>query len=214
MTRVLSLLSLACMVLFATGCNIFAAGAILVAGDPKIDQEFTLDPQRPTVVFVDDRGNHLPRRSLRQIIAEQAQKTLLAEKAVINVIDARAAFSAATADREGTPLSITGIGRAVQADVVIWVTIDGFTLSPNGQEYQPAVAMRVKVMDAVTEERIWPEEKEGFKLIAMMKQKPNYAPSSQSELAQGQIEAARWAGTAVAQVFYKHLVSESALSPK
>jgi hypothetical protein len=205
---------LAAFCVSASGCNIFAAGAIIVAGDPKIDQQFKLDPKRATVIFVDDRSSRLPKRSLRQVMAQEAQQILISERALTNAIDARAAFAAASADREGTPLSITGIGKAAQAEVVIWVAVDSFYLSPDGQVYQPAINMRVKVMDAVTDSRIWPEEKEGFKLTAMMRKKANYAPRSQSELAQGEIEAAKWAGTAVAQLFYRHLADQSALTPK
>ncbi len=210
----LALLTLACLLFFAQGCNIVAPVAILVAGDPKIEQQFALDPKRPTVIFVDDRGSRLPKRSLRAVIAEQAQQTLMSEKVLLNAIDTRAAYAATSGDRDGKPMSITAIARAAQAEVIIWVTIDSFTFSPDGQVYQPAIGMRVKVMDAVNDTRIWPAEKEGFKLTAMMKKKPNYAPSSQSDLAQAEIESAKWAGTAVAQLFYKHLVSESALTPK
>lgn len=213
-THFIAAITLLCLPLVLAGCNIVAAGAILIAGDPKVEQQFTLDPKRPTVVFVDDRANQLPKRSLRMVAADEAQQILLREKALVNAIDARAAFAAASADREGKPLSITGIGKAAQADVVIWVSVDAFTLSPDGEVFQPSIAMRVKVMDAAAEKRIWPAEKEGFKLIAQMAKKPNYAPRSPAEMSQAEIEAAKWAGTAIAQLFYEHKVDDSALTPK
>lgn len=199
---------------FAGGCNLVAGAYMIVAPDPSIKQEYTLDPKVPTVVFIDDRANRLPRRNLRQVIANEAQTVLLEEKVITNAIDARAAFGAASADRSGKPLSITEIARAAKADVIIYVTVDAFSVSPDGQTFQPEIAMRAKVLDARTDQRLWPEEKEGFPLLTKSETKQGFAPKNQAELNAASIEAARYAGRAVAQLFYKHRVTDSARNPQ
>jgi hypothetical protein len=197
-----------------TGCNIVGAAYYIIHGPEKVPKQFDLPPDRPTIVFVDDRANRLPRRSLRQTIADTAQKTLLDSRTLTNVIDSRAALAVAAQDRYGEPKPITEIGRAVQAELVIYVTIDEFTLSPDGQSFAPSVSMRVKVIDVIADKRMWPTDKEGFGMTTRTPAKPGYAPSSQAQLAQDEDGAARRAGTAIAQCFIKHQASDSAILPR
>lgn len=199
------------------GCNILGPALMIVTPDPSVQKQFTLDPQRPTVVFIDDRASRLPRRSLRNVMADEAQTLLISEAKHKNIIDAKAAFAAVAGEKAGEPMTITEIGAASKAEIVVYVTVDSFSLSPDGQTYQPSAALRVKVIDAVADTRIWPPEAEmpdGYKLNVTRPQSAAFNPGTRSELARAQTDAARYVGKAIAQTFYTHRVDQSAAAGK
>lgn len=210
---VLGVLCTASILAIIPGCNILGPALMIVAPDPSVEKQFSLDPQRPTVVFIDDRASRLPRRSLRNVIADEVQTLLLSEGKHKNIIDAKAAFAAVAGEKAGEPMTITEIGAASEAEIVVYVTIDSFSLSPDGQTYQPAAALRVKVIDAAADTRIWPPEAEmpdGYKLNVTRPQKAAFNPGTRSELARAQTDAAKYVGKAIAQTFYTHRVDQSA----
>lgn len=196
------------------GCNILGPLFVAFSPPPTIKAEYQLDPKRSTVIFIDDRSNRLPRRTYRQLIAEEAQRVLLDEKSVENLIDFKAAVAATNADRSGEPMPIVEIGRAAKADVIIYVTIDGFALSPDGQTYSPSAAFRAKVVDAVDEKRLWPEEAAGFPVTLNAVQKNDFTPRSNADVLKAESELAKRTGMAIAQLFAKHYAQESAAEGK
>ncbi|MCC6676579.1 MAG: hypothetical protein IT436_05490 [Phycisphaerales bacterium] len=198
----------------AAGCNIIGPAFVMFSPPPTIKAEYTLDPKRPTIVFIDDRSNRLPRRSLRQVIADEAQRVLLDKKCVETLIDSKAGVAAASADRSGEPLPIVEIGRAAKADIVIYVTIDSFTLSPDGATYSPTSAFRAKVLDARDEQRLWPDDAAGHAVALQPVQRPDFTPRNNSEMLKAEVELAKRTGMAVGQLFTKHLVERSAVEGK
>lgn len=194
-----------------SGCNI-AAGAfyILHGPDEKIAAKYKLPPERSTVVFVDDRNNRLPSRDLREMIASAAGDALTSGNAVRDLIDPRSALAAASKDRFGEPMTIAEIGRAVQADVVIYVTIDAFSLSADGQSVSPTSSMRVKVIDSATETRLWPEETAGYSLGVQAPPRQGSIQGSAAEMHQIRQEAAARAGLGIAQLFVGYTSREAA----
>jgi len=186
------------------GCNILGPAIYLIHGPEKVPKLYTLDPKRRTVVFIDDRRNQLPRRSLRQVMAEKAQNMLLDERCVEAMIDAKAALAVTARDKATEPMKITEIAKAVQADVIIYATIDQFVLSSDGQSFAPAMAMRVKVVDATNETRLWPEEKNGHNLVLNIPMKQGFVPQNNSDVMKAENESAEVAGLALAQLFFDH----------
>jgi hypothetical protein len=188
--------------LVMSGCNIAAAAFYIVHGpDEKVPAKFTLPPDKTTVVFVDDRNNRLPSRDLREMIATAAGQLLLEEGAVVDLVDARGAIAAAAKDRFGEPMTISEIGRSVGASTVVYVTIDGFALSSDGQSISPVTKMRVKVLDAQTETRLWPPEQEGYPLGVQSPPRQGTMQTSAAELYSARQEAAGRAGLGIAQLF-------------
>lgn len=200
--------------LACAGCNIIGPAYVLLHGPEKQPQQFKLDPARPVVVFVDDRSNVLPRRSLRQAIGEAAQQQLLASGEVKNVIDCRGALAAAARDKYDQPQSIVDIARSVKAELVVYASVEQFTLSEDGQSFAPVASVWVKVIDAVSEERIWPEEKSGKRIGIHPQFEQGYAPGSQADAAKAEGAIAERLGVALAQVFYEHELNQSELRPK
>jgi len=186
------------------GCNIVAPIFFVVHGPGKISKVHELDRDRPTVVFIDDRANRVPRRALRTTIARSAEQHLLDKRVLRNVIASTSATQAVSLDRYGEPMPIDEIGRAVNAEVVIYATVDAFTLSADSQTVTPSAQLRVKVIDAVTGARIFPPEREGLAVTIRIPQRPGFAPSTRAEASQLEDELAARVGLGLAQLFYDH----------
>jgi hypothetical protein len=193
-----------------SGCNYVGPIAYLVHGPGKIEARHTLEVARPTVIFVDDSMSQLPSRSIRGEIAASVERFLLKEEKLKDVIDHRSALQASIADRHGQSLSIAEIGRSVGAEVVIYIEIDSFGISPDGQTFSPFAAARVKVVDVAKDARAWPDDRRGHPVKLDPTPQAIEAPESTA----AKLEAARLLaaqlGKAVAQLFYTHEPDQAA----
>jgi predicted small secreted protein len=208
-TIVSVLLSAIVLVASATslsGCNIVGGVATIVHGPPKIAAAYKLPKDRPTVILIDDRANVLPRRVLRQTIALRAEKELLSSGVLTKVIDSNAIQAALARDNPDQPTDIATLVKSVQAEVVIYVALDKFDISPDGQMYQPFANARIKVMD-VSEgsKRLWPEQREGSSLNIILPTTRGDLPTGAAGLALAQERLASELGLAISQLFYKHV---------
>lgn len=190
--------------LAAAGCNIVAPAFYLIHGPEKVKRLYTLDKERTAVVFIDDRANRIPRRATRLAMAEQAQDDLLKARAVKDMVSAQSAMLAAGRDTQGQPISVTEIGRAVQAQVVIYATVDEFSLTPDGQTFAPIARLRVKVIDAENDKRLWPEKPEGHTLTIRASPKTQELPTSTAARFAAEDDLARRAGQELAWIFVTH----------
>lgn len=197
---------LCAMALPTGGCNYVAAGAYLVHGPPKTPAQYKLNGDRRTVVFVDDRTSATPRRSLRQTIGEAAERALIAYAKVdaAKTIPSQAALRVSAQDRAAEQMSVIDIGRMVGAEVVVYVTVDRFALSPDGVTYQPTAIGRVKVFDTTTNARLFPIDGAGASVFANIPTSGAEFPSSGSERARAEDVLAAAFGERVAKVFYEH----------
>lgn len=187
-----------------TGCNIVAPAYMIIHGPEKVPAQHELEKERPTVIFIDDRANRLPRRTLRQTIGEAAQEALLKNKALTDVIDTRGALAVSNQDRAGQAMSIVDIGKAVKAEVVVYATVDAFTLSSDGQSFSPTATLRVKVIDVIADKRVWPEEKEGYPLALTFPTRVSDIPDTATEIRQREEETAILIGQSLAQLFHEY----------
>lgn len=189
------------------GCNIAGPAYYLIHGPEKIPKEYKLDAARPTVVFIDDPGNRIPRRQLRAVMGQTVEEVLLgkgilkSDKNVNNMISTGAALTVAGKDKSATPMSITQIGRAVGAEVVIWVMVDRFTLSADGQSMAPTVSVRMKLIDAVADKRMWPEDPAG-KAFTFIAPASASLPTTGTARAQAELALAEYAGRGISELFY------------
>jgi hypothetical protein len=203
----LALLALALLALgVVAGCNIVAPAVMIVSGPPKTAAAYKLDPARATAVFLDDRDNRLPRRSMRLALTKKTQESLLASRVLEDQALISHESSAAFAGTESPdkPMSITELGRGVGADVVIHATVTGFGLSPDGQVYAPFAELRVRVVDAKSDRRLWPETEGGYPLSVQMPARAADGPSSVAARIQAETDLAVMAGRRLAELFYKH----------
>lgn len=210
--RIAALVGLASLGL--AGCNIVAPALYLAHGPEKTPKLYTLDKKKPTVVFIDDRANTIPRRALRITMAEEFEKTVMRQDVVSDVISSQSAMVAASQDRQGKPIPITEIGQAVKADVVVYATVDRFTLTPDGQTFSPHCVLRVKVIDVANDKRLWPADPHGHPVQVRPNVKTGELPNNTSARYQAEDELARQAGLEIARLFFTHEKPRSVQNPQ
>lgn len=196
-----------------SGCNIVAPIGVLLSPPPKVPKVYELPKTAIGVVFIDDRDNKLPRRALKQSIGTEATVRLLMAKAMANMVDSKAAQTVAAQEKPGEPMNVTLIGRGAKADVVIWVAVDSFFLTPDGQTYSPGATLRIKVIDAVTDKKLWPEEKVGYKLTVMPAARSAAIPKTMGDVQKAEQVLAELVGAAIAELFYDEKVIDSSRVP-
>lgn len=189
------------------GCNIVAPALYIVHGPPKVQRVHELDSARPTVIFIDDRANALPRRSLRTVMARQAEELLIGRGVVAqeNMLTSAAAMQVASQERYGDPRTVVEIGQDIGAEVVIYVSMVNYSLSRDGVSLAPTLRARVKVIDAAENRRIWPDPSvNGYPMTVELPARTGAEPSTRGELTVIQNELAQAAGVQLARLFYTH----------
>lgn len=190
-----------------SGCNIVGPAVVLIHGPEKQKAQYTIDPNRTMVVFIDDRANRLPRRPLRLTIAKAATDIMLKEGVSKNIIDPTAPLTKISGETSEAPMDIVSLGKAVNAQIIVYVTIDSFVLSEDGISFVPTCVMRVKVVDCENEPaRLWPEEAAGKVVTAVMPQKQGLSPQTGSDYAKALDSLAKETGRVLAEVFYDHVI--------
>ncbi len=204
-TRIAVSAAIASVAIVVPACNIVGPAVAIIEGPPTIPAQTELQPDRSHVIFVDDRANRTPRRSLRVIIGREAEETLIAQGVVEqeNMIAAQSVLRVAMSEPADEPMAIADVGRAVGADVVIYLTIDAWTLSKDGVTYSPLVAGRAKLIDAESRARLWPATDRGFQFRVEPRTRAADLPSTLAERSQAHTDLARRTGQALAKLFYE-----------
>ena len=214
MVRLLVILAALLTVLLSTGCNIAGGVAYIVGGPPKIDAEYPL-ADRPTVVFVDDRGNTISTsnaRSIRLEIADVVSRELMVKKVLTETISPRDALSAALArDRHGDLMPMDAIGRDVGAEQIIYVEMLAFTDRPDGATPRPTAICRVRVLDVTEQRRLYPapdSQQSARALQSSMGEIDDALLRSPSSRLKIHLALAEKTGDQIAKLFYKHEAKE------
>lgn len=204
---VAALLLLACAVL--PGCNILGPAGYFIMGPEKQPAVYTLDPQKVGVIVIDDKVNVTPQRSLREIIGRTAEEEILTKNLVKDMVKSSQALAVLSRERFGERMTIAELGKSLQADVVIYCTMDDFSLTQDGQSVTPESAMRVKIVDVKTSERVFPgkDATEWYPLKIKLPAQSMEKPSG-SAILQNQQDLARLTGLALARMFYEHIPNE------
>lgn len=195
-----------------TGCNIVGPVVAVASGPPTTPARYELDAKRTHVIFIDDLRSRLPKRSLRDVIAQHAEQEILSRGLLKEqmLISSAAARRVAASESAEAVLPITDIGRRVGADVVIYITIDTFTLSRDGVSATPTVVGRMKILDVAENRRIWPGNEEGYSVIVQPQHSQGDLPRDLAGRSSMEIALCKRYGLAIAQTFYKHETRHSA----
>tara|TARA_Y100000589_G_scaffold21690_2_gene18071 strand:+ start:11244 stop:11930 length:687 start_codon:yes stop_codon:yes gene_type:complete len=217
--RIVSLLGAwvfaAVLLLELGGCNIVSAVSFVAQPEPEIEAKYQLQDV-PTVVFLDDRRNRISPTRLRRVIAEEATTVLMEEGVVSreNMIPARDAIRVSSRhDRAGKLLSVHAIGEAVGATQIIFVSVDEFALTRDGQTPEPKAICRVRVIDVKNEERLFPDPSsaDSYGYYQLVVDLPNVDPhgfhtiSTRNDLND---RLAVTTGDEIAKLFFTYTVSE------
>jgi len=194
----------------ATGCNYISAAQYIIDGPPTVPAVADLQPDRPTVIFVDDRGygdrNIIPKRALRRDIGRVAQQTLL-DRGVVDegmMIRSEDALRVASTESADNPMSVVDIARAVGADVVVYADVRAFTISRDNSTVSPAAAARVKIFDAANNQQIWPPDGGSHELVAQMPREPrDLTTLERADEREAEQALAAFVGLRLAQMFFE-----------
>jgi hypothetical protein len=200
------------MLSFLPGCNVVTPIAYAIHGPGKVEPVFTLTEDLKTVIFVDDPSSRITQRRLRYTIADRTTDELLNKRILVDMLNPRGILTAASNERYGQQMSISELGQSVGADIVIYAVVTDFSMSPETGSLIPSATLRVKIIDVAEGTRLWPSDETGHVVSIQMPQRPGTNPGS-STGAKLQLEqqlAAR-AGLGLAQLFYKHEITETVL---
>jgi len=194
-----------------SACNYVAGAAYLVAGQDKKPAEYEL-PDRPTLVFIDDRVPVIKRKVLCATIGERVSTDLMMEKVVTKTISPADAIALAKQrDKHGNLLPIESIGQTVGAEQVIYVQILGFSLSPDSVTPKPAAMCSVRVIDVVSKTRVFPgiESNQPDRIVQVTTGDAS-AQMYASEPDRRKLEdaLAEKLGSEIGRLFYKHIPNE------
>jgi hypothetical protein len=157
-SRSIAALALAAAAALAVaGCNMAVPALYVIEGPGKRPAVFTLPEDSKVVVYVDDRRNVVSRLQLRAALADDIGTRLRDLELVKEVVSGRELIGYVR--RVETPskrVSIEEMGQAVGADLVVYVEMDGFALSPDGATPKPVGSAFVKVVDVKARERLFP----------------------------------------------------------
>jgi hypothetical protein len=190
------------------GCNIVAPAAYAIHGPPKVPAAYDgLDANRPTTIFIDDRQNKIPKRSLRLTMGQVAERVMM-DRGIVkpaSMISSRdAARLASSKDSFNNPVSVVDLGRELGAEVVIWVEIHEWTLSRDGGSLSPTVGAMVKIVDAKENKRIWPVDPAGWPLMVQVPSRPQELGSNRAQIERYHEELAAVAGRDLARMFFSY----------
>ncbi len=209
--KILTLLLATTCLAWMTGCNVLTPVAYAIHGPEKIMPGYTLDKNLKTVVFVDDPSSRVMQRRLRFAIADRATKELLAKRVLVDMIDPRGVLTAASNERHGEQMSISDLGKTVGADIVIYAVVTEFSLTPETGSYIPQASLRVKIVDVATGKRVWPSDESGQLISIQIPQRPGTSPTGPAAKLQVEQQLSERAGLGLAQLFYKHEITETVL---
>lgn len=207
----LALLVPACL---PAGCNYLAPAMILLTPPPSIDAQHELDKTLVTVFFIDDPQNKIPRRSLRQLIGQTAEQTIISRGLMPanKMIPSQTALQVTARETDGSKISIVDVGRTLGADIVIYARVDAFGLSRDGVTLQPFFVAQVRVIDAANNARIFPEAGTSYPVIYESRQQAGDIPRGLSERSSAEQALAERMGEYLARVFYKYEIDRESPS--
>jgi len=200
------------VVLFAAsawvaGCNIVTPLAIILAPEPTMPAVYELQ-DRPTVVFIDDRRSLVSPSALRGVIADRVSQDLMTAEVVTTVISPRDAEAVARQNDDfDTFMPIAEIGRAVEAEQVIYVEMLDFRERLDQYNPRPRGRCRLRVIDVTNNVRLYPgpDTEEGYHVLEVEMADVNpEAYRSRATSNQVARQLAEEIGDRVAKLFYEH----------
>jgi hypothetical protein len=144
--------------LFLAGCNMLGAAAYKIAGEPDVPAEFEL-PKKPTVVMVENFANADLAAADAEFIAQRVQERLMA-KDVVPVVRAEKIIELRGKGMSAfKKMTVKDVAKAVEAEQVLYVSFEagGIGAIGGGSTLQGRTAVKVKVIDAVTGNTLWPQ---------------------------------------------------------
>mgnify|MGYP003115296241 CR=1 FL=1 len=188
------------------GCNVVAPVAMAIEGPPRVPAVFELDPERPTVIFIDDRHNVLPKRSLRTEMARVTEQVLLGSELILpgNLIDHKAALRTASRELPDEPMSVVEVGRRIGAEVVIYLSFDNFVITRDRVSVHPLCSGNLVIYDAVENTQLFPAAGEYALRTSLPPKTTPLQSMGLAERSEVERELAAGVGLRLARLFFEY----------
>ena len=190
------------LLLCFAGCEAASVITYKLTGPPKVPAKYTPDKTKPLLVLVENPKQRSAASTEPELIAGLIIDQLNAKEVapMIDLTKLHAVRDAHVADY--SKMSIAAIGRAAGAAQVIYVQLDVQPIRqmPGGDTMQGQAAARVKLIDVVSGETLWPTDlSDGYEVGAASELGKDRAKSAM-DVREG---LARSLADQVARLFYK-----------
>ncbi|MEL6329221.1 MAG: hypothetical protein AAFR38_06130 [Planctomycetota bacterium] len=185
----------------------------LAAGPGDVEAVYTLDRSRPTLLFLDDPASLVPTRRARAEIMRLAGEILIEKNKLDEdaLVDSGTATALALRESAEQPMSITELGDAVGAEVVVYAAVTAFEVQAGRTDTGRATStLQIMIIDVTTGDLLWPEEmtsgvsaRRGESMSVSLPLRGTVAIGlGREESRRIEMELAQKTGTAIAELFY------------
>jgi hypothetical protein len=144
-----------------TGCNFLAPVSYVVEGTGTAPAEHVLE-QVPTLVFVDDQTNVLPRTVLRSNLASEISQDLQQRELIPSFVNSSDAMAMVRSrERSGQRMSMESIAREAGVTQMIFVEMETFSLTQDSWIPRPNASCLIRVLDFKNGTRVYPKDSIG-----------------------------------------------------
>lgn len=201
-------LPLAALLLGAGGCTqSFAWFVAQFAPPKKVEAVYEPPKDKRFLVLVEDKPSPVRYEPIKYELAERIGRKLVDRKVARETVS-QDRLHDLTNTRDYNLLSISEIGQKLDADLVLYVQIESFSLkdSPQSPLWQGRLATSVWVVDAREPRRLWPKDQPtqggGYRVGPVeFKHSENPSPTYGEEIARNLAEEM---AEQIVRLFYKH----------
>ena len=186
------------------GCQLFFAAVEMMFPYTTVQPQFELPKAKTVLVFPDDVENPVSYPPIKRKLAEHIAKILIDKSLVARTIPYDKLIDLRSAEPNFNRMAVASVGRKLGADVVVYISINEYTLKnmPIETLWRGKFAGWVRVVD-VNEGRLWPVEQAGHSVSVNTPTTENVSETYGEELS---AELAEKLATEVAGLFHEHKI--------
>ena len=191
----------------AGGCQAIAWGATTFTPPKRIDAQYRLPPGRNVLIFVDDPSGTIADHGVQEKLTAYLEKEFVDKKLAKSLVPQSALQAALVSLGDDGNVGVPRIAREVGADLVVYVQIEGFTLTDDdARTWQGKMVAGVRVRDAEGH-KLWPDS--GQHRVPPVEYRPKKAIDDETACKDNITDnMAQIAADRVAKLFYTHTERE------
>jgi hypothetical protein len=202
--------------LAAAGCQLLAWGITAFSPPQKIPAAYKPPANKRVLVFVDDLDQPADHQPIKAQLTRQLNDQLVANGVAASTVPYEDLLSLAAVSPNFNEMRVTDVGRELNADLVLYVKLDQFTLKefPDSPLWHGKLSSTIRWVDvaaAVTGEgplTLWPQDRPVGQPMGPIETRPveNTSQSYGSEVCR---ELASQAADTIAKKFYDHRAEDN-----
>lgn len=173
----------------------------------KIPARFVLPAGKRVLVFPDDMLHPVGYPPVKRVLARRLGELLAEHELVAETIAYDSLVDLRNAETDFNRMAVATVGRRLGAELVVYVSIDGFSLKdmPVDTLWRGRFSCKVRVVD-VRNGRLWPDESAGFPVKVVEPIAENTSEAYGAELAD---KLAKRLAEGVCGLFHEHYVDRA-----